>query len=247
MLSPRVKIVSLVHLSNALGTINPLADYFKLAREVGAACVVDAAQSVSVLPLNVSTLDCDFMVFSGHKFFAPTGVGVLYGKKDWLDRLPPYQGGGSMIREVREDESDYLPSPHRFEAGTPPIEQVLGLGAALAFVQQIGFAAIHEHERLIMALLTEGLQRIEGIRRIGTAAERSHVQSFVLNGHHPSDVGAILDEQGIAVRCGHHCCQPLMRRFEVPGTVRASFSVYSSEEDVRDLIQGVQKAKEMLS
>ncbi len=247
MLSPRTKIVSLVHLSNALGTINPLSEFFKLAHSVGAACVVDAAQSVSVLPIRVNEIDCDFLVFSGHKVFAPTGVGVLYGKKAWLDRLPPYQGGGSMISEVREEASEYLSAPHRFEAGTPPITEVIGLGAALSFVREIGFDKIRAHEREIMRLAEDGIANISGLRRIGTTENRSHVLSFLLEGTHPSDVGAILDEQGIAVRAGHHCCQPLMRAFGIPGTVRASFSVYTSEVDVADLIEGLKKAKELLS
>lgn len=247
MLSNKTKIVSLVHLSNALGTINPLSRFFKEAKAKGAVCVVDAAQSVSVLDIDVDELGCDFLVFSGHKLFAPTGVGVLYGRKAWLEKLPPYQGGGSMISEVREDSSDYLPPPHRFEAGTPPIAEVLGLGAAIDFVKDIGFANIRSHERLIMQIVEEGAVRIGGIQRYGLAPDRSHVFSFLIPGVHPSDVGAILDEQGIAVRAGHHCCQPLMRRFGIPGTVRASFSVYTSEADVAGFLQGVQKAKELLT
>jgi cysteine desulfurase/selenocysteine lyase len=246
MLSPRTKIVSLVHLSNALGTINPLRDFFAAARSVGAASVVDAAQSASVLPLNVRDLGCEFLVFSGHKVFAPTGVGVLYGRRDLLEKLPPYQGGGSMIREVREEGSDYLSIPYRFEAGTPPIAEVIGLGAALDFVTGLGFARIRAHEREIMRQAEEGAARLGDIHRYGEAPDRSHVFSFLFPGVHPSDVGAILDEQGIAVRAGHHCCQPLMRRFGIPGTVRASFSIYTSEADVADFLRGVAKAKELL-
>ena len=247
MLSAKTKIVSLVHLSNALGTINPLDRFFKEARAFSAVTVVDAAQSVATMALSVRELDCDFLVFSGHKMFAPTGVGVLYGRKAWLAKLPPYQGGGSMISEVTEERSTYLPPPHRFEAGTPPISDVIGLGAAIEFINSLGFAKIQQHERSIMALVEEGAAKIPGLRRYGTASERSHVFSFLLPGVHPSDVGAILDEQGVAVRAGHHCCQPLMRRFAIAGTVRASFSVYTTEADVADFLSGVRKAKELLS
>jgi cysteine desulfurase / selenocysteine lyase len=246
-LSPRVKILSLVHLSNALGTMNPLAKYIKAARAVGAYTVVDAAQSASVVPIDVRALGCDFLALSAHKLFGPTGVGLLYGRQELLERMPPYQGGGSMISEVTETGVSFLPPPHRFEAGTPPIAEVIGFGAAIDFVQSLGFENIHAHEREIMALAEDELNKIEGIRRIGTAQDHSHVLSFLLGAHHPSDVGAILDEQGIAVRAGHHCCQPLMRRFGIPGTVRASFSVYTSEEDVRDFVRAVAKAKELLS
>lgn len=247
MLSPKVKIVSLVHLSNALGTINPLKDFFKEARAQGAVTVVDAAQSASMMPLNVHEMDADFLVFSGHKIFAPTGVGILYGRQALLEKLPPYQGGGSMIHEVTEKGSSYLPPPHRFEAGTPPIAEVIGLGAALEFVKELGFENIAKHEREITRATEEGLAAVDGLRRYGIAKNHSHVISFLLEGAHPSDVGAILDEQGIAVRAGHHCCQPLMKRLGIPGTVRASFSVYTSAEDVRDFIKGVQKAKELLT
>lgn len=247
MLSSKTKIVSLVHLSNALGTVNPLGEFFKLAHAVGAVCVADAAQSISLLPIQVASMGCDFLVFSAHKIFGPTGVGVLYGKKQLLGSLPPYQGGGSMINEVTEEGSTYLGIPHRFEAGTPAIAEVMGLGAALDFVHGLGFENIKSHERVILRLAEEQLMTIGRIRRIGTAEARGHVLSFLLEGSHPSDVGAILDEQGIAVRTGHHCCQPLMKRFGIPGTVRASFSVYTSEADVMEFINGVKKAKELLS
>lgn len=246
LLNPRTKILSLVHVSNALGTLNPLAEMFRQAKVHGTVCVVDAAQSVAVLPLRVRELGCDFLVFSGHKVFAPAGVGVLYGKLEWLERLPPYQGGGSMIREVLESGSDYLPSPHRFEAGTPAIGDILGLGAALEFVTELGFEKIHEHDSAILDFATTELARVPSLRWIGTARERRHLVSFLLGEVHPSDVGAVLDEQGIALRSGHHCCQPLMRRFSIPGTVRASFSVYTSEVDIVDLVRGVRKAQELL-
>lgn len=247
LLSPRTKIVSLVHLSNALGTLNPLADFFTLAKKAGAVCIADAAQSASFLPLDVQKLGCDFLVFSGHKVFAPTGIGLLYGKSEWLERLPPYQGGGSMISDVYEEHSEFLAAPHRFEAGTPPIAQVVGLGTALEFVRGLGYDKIRDHERDLMARAEEGLKRIGNIRRIGTAPGHSHVLSFLIEGSHPSDVGSILDQQGIAVRAGHHCCQPLMRRFGITGTVRASFSVYTSEQDIDSFVDGVRKAKELLT
>ncbi len=246
MLSRKTKIVSLVHLSNSLGTFNPLAKFFAEAKKVGAVCVADAAQSVAAVALNVKDLGCDFLAMSGHKAFAPTGVGVLYGRSEWLEKMPPYQGGGSMISEVRESGTDFLPPPHRFEAGTPPIAEVIGLGAALDFIRQIGFDRITKHEQQIYQMAEQALEPIQGLRRIGRATDRSHVMSFLLEGAHPSDVGAILDEQGIAVRAGHHCCQPLMKRFGIPGTVRASFSIYTREEDIARLSQGLQKARELL-
>lgn len=247
MLSSKTKIVSLVHLSNALGTINPLAKFFAAARAAGAVTVADAAQSVSLIPATVSDLGCDFLAFSGHKIFAPTGVGVLYGTKAWLDKLPPYQGGGSMISQVTEEGTTFLATPHRFEAGTPPIAEIIGLGEALKFTKNLGFAEIQKHERTIVGAAEDGLAKIEGIRLYGTAKPRGHLVSFVLQGSHPSDVGAILDEQGIAIRAGHHCCQPLMKRLGIPGTARASFSVYSTEADVEAFLAGVRKAKEMLT
>ncbi|MGE3684499.1 MAG: aminotransferase class V-fold PLP-dependent enzyme [Bdellovibrionales bacterium] len=246
LLSPRVRIVSLVHLSNALGTVNDLPRFFALARAQGAVCVADAAQSAAVSRLDVKELGCDFLALSGHKMFGPTGVGVLYGRRELLERMPPYQGGGSMISEVTEQGVSFLPPPQRFEAGTPPIAEVMGLGAAMDFINSLGFDRIQTQERALMSFAEEEMARIPGLRRIGTAPEHSHVLSFLLEGSHPSDVGAILDEQGIAVRAGHHCCQPLMRRFGIPGTVRAAFSVYTSEEDIRDLARGVKKAKEIL-
>jgi len=247
MLSSRTKIVSLVHLSNALGTLNPIKKFFAAAKAVGAFCVCDAAQSVPVLKVDVRDLGCDFLVFSGHKIFGPTGIGVLYGRKDLLDKMPPYQGGGSMISEVTETGSTYLASPHRFEAGTPAIAEVVGLGAAIEFVRGIGYENIRSHDAELTSLADEELAKLGGIRRVGRAPQHGHVLSFLLEGQHPSDVGAILDEQGIAVRAGHHCCQPLMHRFKIPGTVRASLSVYTSESDILDFVKGVKKAKELLS
>ena len=247
MLSPRTKIVSLVHLSNALGTLNPLKEFFAAAHAVGALTVADAAQSAASYPLDVQAMGADFLVLSGHKMFATTGVGFLYGRYELLDRLPPYQGGGSMISEVSESETTYLPPPHRFEAGTPAIAEVIGFGRALEFIQSLGVDELRAHEHFLMQVVEDELGNLPGLRRIGRAPERSHVFSFLLDGAHPSDVGAILDEQSIAVRAGHHCCQPLMKRLGIPGTTRASFSVYTSEADVRAFARGVRKAKELLS
>lgn len=246
MLNPRTKIVSLVHLSNALGTINPLEKFFAAAKEVGAITIADAAQSISVMPIDVQRLGADFLVFSGHKLFAPTGVGVLYGREELLNSLPPYQGGGSMIDAVTESGVTFLKAPHRFEAGTPAIAEVIGLGAAVDFVKSLGFDQIQAHEKQMMKLTEESLDGFDPIERYGLAPNRSHVYSFIIDSHHPSDVGAILDEQGIAVRAGHHCCQPLMKRFGIPGTVRASFSVYTDESDILAFVNGVKKAMELL-
>lgn len=245
MLNAKTKIVSLVHLSNALGTLNPLEKFFAAAKSVGAITVADAAQSAAVLPLNVEALKADFLVFSGHKVFAPTGVGVLYGCHDLLEKMPPYQGGGSMIHEVTESSVSFLPPPHRFEAGTPAIAEVFGLGAALKFIENLGFQNINKHEKEMMNLVEDETKNL-GLIRYGFAPQRSHAFSFLLKGQHPSDVGAILDEQGVAVRAGHHCCQPLMKRFGISGTVRASFSVYTDESDVRQFVQALKKAQELL-
>lgn len=246
MISDKTRIVSLVHLSNSLGTINPVSQIFRAAKAAGAYTVLDAAQSVAAFKIDVAELGCDFLVFSAHKIFGPTGIGLLYGRLEILEKLPPYQGGGSMISEVRENGVDFLPPPNRFEAGTPAIAEVMGLGAALDYLGAIGYGEIHQHDQRMMARAEAGLREIQGVRRIGTGEQRSHVISFLLEGSHPSDVGAILDEQGVAVRAGHHCCQPLMRRFGIPGTVRASFSIYTSEDDVDQFLAAVRKAKDLL-
>lgn len=246
LLSPRVKIVSLAHISNALGTVTAVDKFFAEAHRVGAVTVLDAAQSGATRKLDVGDLGCDFLALSAHKMFGPTGVGLLYGRAQLLESMPPYQGGGSMISEVTEERVTYLPPPHRFEAGTPPIAEVIGFGAAIDFVRSLGFEKIQAHEQALLGETERALDSVPGLRRLSRAAERSHVFSFLLGNNHPSDVGAILDEQAVAVRAGHHCCQPLMRRFGIPGTVRASFSVYNSEEDVRALVRAVNKAKDLL-
>lgn len=246
LLTPQVKILSLTHVSNALGTVNPLEKVLSEARSAGVITVVDAAQSVALGLVDVQKLGCDFLVFSGHKVFGPNGIGVLYGRKEIFQELPPYQGGGSMISEVDFKGTTYLGLPHRFEAGTPPIGEVLGLGSALDFLTQLDQRALRASEKKMVDKLVDGLNSIPGTRLIGDSPSRVNIVSFVMKNGHPSDVGQLLDRQGIAVRAGHHCCQPLMRRMKVPGTVRASFSVYNREADVDALLTALDKVKGLL-
>lgn len=245
-LDASVKVVSFTHLSNALGTVNPIKELFLEAQKNGALTVLDAAQSASLGLVDVRNLHCDFAVFSGHKLFGPTGVGVLWGRKDLLNELPPYQGGGSMIDRVTFEKTTFLQTPHRFEAGTPPIAEVIGLGAAIDFAKDLNHAGILEHERALCAQLIEGLQAVGGIRLIGNSSTRANIVSFVMDGTHPSDVGQIMDELGVAVRTGHHCCQPLMERMGVTGTVRVSLAAYSNSEDVEAALAAIKKARGML-
>ena len=246
LLTARTKVVSLVYISNSLGTINPIEEVILAARKVGAYVVLDAAQAVSVLPIDVKKLDCDFLAFSGHKLFGPTGIGVLFGKLDLLKSLPPYQGGGSMISEVFESHSTFLEPPHRFEAGTPAIAEAIALRSAIEFVTQIGFNKIQSHKKQLLSAAESELQEIPGLKILSRAQAKANIVSFNILGAHPSDVGAILNQQGVAVRAGHHCCQPLMKRFKIPGTVRASFSVYNTLSDVKALVNAVKKASEIL-
>jgi len=243
-LTAKTKIFSFVHCSNTLGTINPAKELITEARKVGALTIVDAAQSVSYLELDVNDLDCDFLVFSGHKIFSPFGIGVLCGRKLLLDKLPPYQSGGSMIDHVCLEKTTFISAPHRFEAGTPHISGGIGLGQALKFFAGLGYKAVQSHENSLAELARKGLSEIEGIRFIGEARQRGNIVSFIFDGIHSSDIGQILDRQGLAVRTGHHCTQPLMERMGVPGTIRASFSIYNTEEEVERLISGMRKAKE---
>lgn len=245
MLSSKTKVVSLTHLSNALGVHVDVAPLFQKAKQFGALTILDAAQSVSAQAIDVSELHCDFLVFSGHKLFAPTGIGVLYGREDLLNGLPPYQAGGSMIDRVTEEESTYLLSPQRFEAGTPAIAEAICLGEAIDFVQSLDWRAVQNHDRLLLQRATEEVKGL-GFKVFAEAEKRSHVVSFCWPGLHPSDFAALLSEMDIAVRSGHHCCQPLMQRLGVSGTLRASFSVYSNSEDVDQLIKGLKKAKDLL-
>lgn len=246
LLTDRTKIVALVHVSNALGTINPVEEVIAKAHERGIPVLLDGAQATPHLKVDVQALDVDFYTFSGHKVFGPTGIGILYGKKHWLEQIPPYQGGGEMIATVTFEKTTYNELPHKFEAGTPDISGAVGLGVALDYIEKIGQdnIAAHEHELLVSA--TEQLLAIDGLRIIGTADNKASVISFLIDGTHPYDVGTILDKLGIAVRTGHHCTQPLMDLFGIPGTVRASFAAYNNHEDVERLVAGVQRAARML-
>lgn len=245
LLSPQTRLVGIVHISNALGTINPLDEMIPLAREVGARILVDGAQAVAHTVVDVQALDCDFYVFSAHKLYGPTGTGVLYARYDLLDAMPPWLGGGDMIHTVSFEKSTYAPVPQRFEAGTPNIAGVVGLYAAIQYVQDIGLDVIAEHEQVLLDYATERLLAVPGIRIIGQAAQKAGILSFVVDGIHPHDLGTILDNDGVAIRAGHHCTMPLMTRLGLPGTARASFALYNSIEDVDALIAGLLKAQDL--
>jgi len=244
LLSNRTKIVSMAWASNALGTVTDIKKFIKAAHDVGARFVVDAAQAVAQMPTDVQDLDCDFLAFSGHKIFGPYGIGVLYGKAELLEEMPPYQGGGSMISHVSWEKTTWAAVPHKFEAGTPAIADALGLATALNYLSDLGFDWIREHERDLLQYATEQLKSIQGLRIIGEAENKVPIISFIMEGAHPSDVGALIDQQGVAVRAGHHCCQPLMVRFGIPATARASFSIYNTREEVDILRDSLIKAKE---
>jgi len=241
LLSPRTKIVSIAHVSNALGTINPVKEMIGMAHEAGAVVLLDGAQAVPHLQVDVRDLDCDFYAFSGHKLYGPTGIGVLYGKAALLDQVPPYQGGGEMISSVTFEKTVYNKVPHKFEAGTPDIAGVIGLGAAIAYISSLGMDAIAAHEHELLLYGTQKLSAIAGLRIVGTAREKAAVLSFVMDGIHPHDVGTILDQEGIAVRTGHHCAQPVMDRFGIPATVRASFALYNTTQEIDALTQGIKR------
>lgn len=247
LLSKKTKIVTVNHISNALGTINPIKYMIDKAHEVGAAVLIDGAQAVPHLKPDVQALDCDFYVFSGHKICAPTGIGILYGKEEWLRKLPPYQGGGEMIATVTFEKTTYADLPHKFEAGTPNIEGGIVLGTAIDYLNEIGFENIAEYENELLAYATEKLLQIEGIQIFGTAAAKTSVISFNLKGIHPYDVGTIIDKIGIAVRTGHHCAQPIMDFYKIPGTIRASFAFYNTKEEIDLMIEALKKAQMMLS
>ena len=247
LLTERTKIVSVVHVSNALGTINPVELLIEKAHAVGAVVLIDGAQATTHLDIDVQALDCDFYVFSAHKLFGPTGMGVLYGKRALLEAMPPWRGGGEMIKEVTFERTTYNEIPYKFEAGTPNIADVIAVKAAIEFVNTLGKEAIAAHEHELLTYATDALQSIDGLRIIGQAKEKVSVISFVLDGIHHEDTGVILDQQGIAVRTGHHCCQPLMRRLGVAGTTRASFSVYNTTEEIDRLVKGLQRVKTMMA
>ena len=245
LLSRRTKLVAVGHASNALGTINPLPRMIEMAHAAGAVVLIDGAQGVPHLDVDVRSLDCDFYAFSGHKVYGPTGTGVLYGKEAILDTMPPWQGGGDMILSVSFEKTTYNALPYKFEAGTPNIEGVVGLAAALDYVTAIGIEQIAAHEQDLLHYATKRLLAIDGMRIIGTAAEKASVISFVLDGIHPHDIGTILDQEGIAIRTGHHCAQPLMMRFKVPATGRASFAMYNTRNEADALIAGLEKVIEV--
>jgi cysteine desulfurase/selenocysteine lyase len=246
LLGTRTKLVAVSHVSNALGTINPVEWLIRVAHASDIPVLVDGAQAVPHLSVDVRDLDCDFYVFSGHKVYGPTGIGVLYGKAALLEAMPPYQGGGDMISSVTFEKTLYNKVPHKFEAGTPDIGGVIGLGAALEYVERIGIDAIGAHEEKLLAYASKKIEAIPGVRLVGRARQRASVLSFVLEDVHPHDIGTILDQEGIAVRTGHHCAQPVMDRFGVPATVRASFGLYNTKDEVDALVRGLEKVKEIL-
>ncbi len=247
LLNERTKMVAVSHVSNSLGTVNPIKAIIATAHKFGVPVCVDAAQSVPHFPVDVQDLDADFFIFSGHKMFAPTGSGIMYGKREWLDQMPPYQTGGGMIRTVSFEGTTFAPIPDKFEAGTPAIAAGIGLGAAIDYINALDFnaAAAYEHELLEYA--TERLADIPEVKIIGTAAEKASVLSFTIEGIHPHDIGTILDQQGIAIRAGHHCAQPVMEFFDVPATARASFAFYNTREEVDKLADAIQKVIEVFA
>lgn len=246
LFNERTKLVSITYVSNALGTINPIKEMISIAHNHGTVVLVDAAQAVQHIPVDVQDLDVDFLAFSGHKIYGPTGVGVLYGKEELLNAMPPYQGGGDMIKEVTFEKTTYNELPFKFEAGTPNIEAAICLNEAIDYVNSIGLNHIEAYEHQLLEYAMEKLGEIPGIKFIGTAAHRCSVISFIIAGTHPYDVGVILDKLGIAVRTGHHCAQPVMDRFGIPGTIRASLALYNTKEDIDILVAGIQRAVNML-
>lgn len=245
LIGPRTRLIAVAHVSNALGTINPVRRIVDLAHSRGVPVLIDGAQAAPHMPVNVRELDCDFYVFSGHKLYGPTGIGILYGKARLLEEMPPYQGGGDMIRSVTFEKTTFNAVPYKFEAGTPDIAGVIGLSAAIDYVSRIGMENIANYESDLLSYATEKLSAIPGLRLIGTAKEKAAVLSFVLDGVHPHDVGTILDRQGIAVRTGHHCAQPVMERFGIPATARASLAFYNTREEIDALAAGIGRVKEI--
>ena len=247
LINRKTKIISLVHVSNALGTINPIRAVVEIAHRHEVPVMIDGAQAAPHIRLDVQELDCDFYAFSGHKVYGPTGIGVLYGKAELLDAMPPYQGGGDMIASVAFDKTTYNTLPYKFEAGTPNIAGTIGLGAAIDYVNKLGIERIARYEHELLEYGTEALSQISGLRLIGTAKEKAGVLSFVLDGVHPHDVGTILDREGIAIRTGHHCAMPLMNRFGIPATARASLAFYNTRKEIDALVEGIHKVKEVFA
>jgi len=247
LLNERTKMVAVAHVSNSLGTVNPIKEMIATAHKFGVPVCVDAAQSVPHMPVDVQDLDADFYVFSGHKMFAPTGSGIVYGKREWLDKMPPYQTGGSQIRTVSFEKTTYAPLPAKFEAGTPAIAAGIGLGAAIDYLNSIDFAAAAAYEHELLEYATGRLGDIQGVTIVGTAAEKASVLSFTVADVHPHDIGTILDQEGVAVRAGHHCAQPVMQFFDVPATARASFAFYNTKDEVDKLADAVQRVIEVFA
>jgi cysteine desulfurase/selenocysteine lyase len=247
LLSGKTKIVTVNHISNALGTINPIKFIIDKAHDVGAAVLIDGAQATPHLKPDVQDLDCDFYVFSGHKICGPTGTGILHGKEEWLNKLPPYQGGGEMIATVSFEKTTYAELPHKFEAGTPNIAGGIVLGTALDYLNEIGFENIAAYEQELLEYGTKRLSEIEGLKIYGTSSQKTSVISFNVNGIHPYDIGTIIDKLGIAVRTGHHCAQPIMDFYQIPGTLRASFAFYNTKDEIDALVEAVKKAQLMLT
>jgi len=245
LLNELTRLVAVTHVSNALGTINPVKAIIDLAHQRGVPVLLDGAQAIAHMPVDVQALDCDFYAFSAHKLYGPTGVGVLYGKSDLLEGMPAYQGGGDMIRSVTFEETTYNILPYKFEAGTPNIAGVIGLGVAIDYVSSIGFESLVSHEQALLSYATPSLAAVPGLRIIGNAREKTGILSFVLEGVHPHDIGTILDGEGVAIRAGHHCTMPLMERFSVPATARASFALYNTRQEVDALVAAVHKAQEV--
>ncbi len=247
LLNPRTSLVAVTHVSNALGTVNPVRHIVEMAHRNGTPVLIDGAQAVQHLRVDVQALDCDFYAFSGHKMYGPTGIGVLYGKERWLESMPPYQGGGDMITSVTFEKTIYAKLPHKFEAGTPDIAGVIGLGAAVDYLESLGVDRIAEHEHALLEYGTKVLQAVPGVRIIGTAPRKTSVLSFTLEGVHPHDVGTILDQEGIAIRTGHHCAQPVMDFFRIPATARASLALYNTREELDTLAAGLRRVAEVFN
>jgi cysteine desulfurase/selenocysteine lyase len=245
VLTPRTRLVAVVHVSNSLGTVNPVREIIREAHARDIPVLIDGAQSVPHGPVDVQALDCDFYVVSGHKMFGPTGIGALFGKRAVLDAMPPYQGGGEMIRSVTFEKTTYAPIPMRFEAGTPNIEGAVGIGAAVDYLHQLDWTAVERHEADLLAYATDAVASIPGVRLVGTASRKISVVSFVMDGAHPHDIGTILDQEGVAIRTGHHCTQPVMDFFGVPATARASMALYNTRDDIDRLVAGLHRVREV--
>tara|TARA_B100000470_G_C19774948_1_gene384862 strand:- start:327 stop:1580 length:1254 start_codon:yes stop_codon:yes gene_type:complete len=247
LVGPRTKLVAAVHLSNSLGTVNPVSRIVELAHQHGAAVLLDGAQAAYHFPVDVQALDCDFYVATGHKLYGPTGIGLLYGKAAHLEEMPPYQGGGDMISSVTFEKTTYNEIPYKFEAGTPHIAGAIGLGAAIKYLTGLGFDQVALHERELLAYATDALQQIPGLKLIGTAPEKASILSFVMEGIHPHDIGTIVDREGVAIRTGHHCTQPVMDRFGIPATARASLAMYNTRNDIDALVVALEQVRRVLA